>query len=77
MRSSITCRIRVAGELGPEWTSWFDGLAIVMEGEGVTALDGELPDQAALHGLLASIRDLGLDLISVETWARRQDETND
>lgn len=58
-------RIRVRGELGPEWSTWFDGFDVQVDA-GTTTLAGALPDQAALHGLLARIRDLGLPLVSVE-----------
>lgn len=63
-----TVRIRVRGELSPTWWSEvFGALIVAPEPDGTTLLTGELPDQAALHGLLATIRDLGLSLISVET----------
>ena len=57
--------IRVAGVLDARWGSWFDGLDLSGEGDDVTVIAGALPDQAALHGLLTRIRDLGLTLISV------------
>ena len=56
--------IRVEGALGEEWSGWFDGLQIAAEGTG-TVISGLVPDQAALHGLLNRIRDLGLFLVSV------------
>ena len=63
-------RIRVQGELSPTWWSGvFADLEVTPEADGTTLLGGELTDQAALHGLLATIRDLGLSLISVETAA--------
>ncbi len=68
-------RIRVRGQLGPGWSSWFAGLTVHAEPDGTTQLNGELADQAALHGLLAAIRDLGLPLISVETIANRQPQS--
>ena len=58
-------RIKVRGKLGNNWSAWFDGISIKAEG-AVTTITGEIPDQSALHGLLARIRDLGLPLISVE-----------
>ena len=58
--------IRVRGELGPEWSTWFDDLAVTAQPNGDTTLQGTVRDQAALHGLLARIRDLGLPLIAVE-----------
>jgi hypothetical protein len=57
--------IRVRGKLGPDWAEWFDGMDISQDEEGETLLSGSVPDQAALHGLLARIRDLNLILISV------------
>jgi hypothetical protein len=57
-------QIRLAGRLGNEWADWFEGLAVTLVGDGDTLLTGEA-DQAALHGLLKKVRDLGLTLISV------------
>ncbi len=62
-------RIRVQGELDPAWSAAFANLAVAPAPDGTTLISGEIPDQAALHGLLSSIRDLGLALISVETTA--------
>ena len=62
-------RVRVQGELPASWSAVLADLDVVPEPEGTTLVTGELPDQAAVHGLLASIRDLGLSLISVETVA--------
>ena len=62
-------RVRVEGMLAPSWSSLLACLAVAAEPDGSTLLSGEVPDQAALHGLLATIRDLGLSLISVETVA--------
>lgn len=58
-------QIRVQGHLNPQWTDWFDGLTITLEENGDTVLTGPLLDQAALHGLLKRIRDLGLPLRSL------------
>jgi hypothetical protein len=61
-----TCyEIRVAGHLSPEWVEWFDGLTIKLEEDGNTLITGPVIDQAALHGLLKKVRDLGLSLLSV------------
>jgi hypothetical protein len=57
-------QIRVKGHLGPEWTEWFEGLTITLEDDGDTLLTGPVVDQAALHGLLRKVRDLGMPLIS-------------
>jgi hypothetical protein len=58
-------QIRIAGHLGPEWSGWFQGMSITREDHGQTLVTGTVADQAALHGLLKQIRDLGLPLISV------------
>jgi hypothetical protein len=57
--------IRVAGHLPPQWADWFEGLTISLEESGDTLLTGPVIDQAALHGLLKKVRDLGLSLVSV------------
>ena len=69
-------RVRVQGELPATWSSVFSDLAVTAEPDGTTFISGELADQAAVHGLLAAIRDLGLSLISVETigTARRSSQ---
>jgi hypothetical protein len=58
-------QIRITGHLGRTWTDWFEGLAITLEDNGDTLLTGPLVDQAALHGLLKKVRDLGMPLVSV------------
>jgi len=65
MQPPVAYRIRVKGHLDRHWSEWFDGLAITHEPGGVAVLAGRIPDQAALHGILAKVRDLGLILISV------------
>lgn len=57
-------QIRIAGQLGSRWEGWFEGLAITLDG-GDTLITGPIVDQAALHGLLKRVRDLGMPLISV------------
>jgi hypothetical protein len=57
--------IRIGGHLDARWAAWFDGLALTHETDGTTVLSGPVVDQAALHGLLHKVRDLGLPLISV------------
>lgn len=57
--------IRVGGHLGTRWAAWFDGLAITSESDGSTVLRGSIVDQAALHGLLTKLRDVGIPLISL------------
>ena len=57
--------IRLEGHLEARWVKWFDGLAITLDENGNTLLNGPVADQAALHGLLKKVRDLGLPLLSV------------
>jgi len=57
--------IRLKGHLDDQWAEWFEGLTITLEEDGNTLLTGPLVDQAALHGLLKKVRDLGLPLVSV------------
>jgi hypothetical protein len=57
--------IRIKGHLGSQWTDWFEGLTITLEEDGDTLLTGPVVDQAALHGILKKVRDLGLPLVSV------------
>ena len=57
--------IKLKGHLNESWADWFDGLTFSHESDGTTTLTGEIVDQAALHGLLKKVRDLGLPLISV------------
>jgi hypothetical protein len=58
-------QIRVKSHLGSDWTEWFEGLSITLENNGDMLLTGPLVDQAALHGLLKKVRDLGMPLVSV------------
>lgn len=57
--------IRVEGQLDQSWSDWFDGFTLTSVGDGTTTLTGSVVDQAALHGLLGRVRDLGVPLISV------------
>ena len=57
--------IRLKGYLDHQWTAWFGGLAITLQGNGDTLLTGPVVDQAALHGLLRKVRDLGMPLVSI------------
>ena len=59
--------IRLKGHLEARWVQWFEGLTITLEENGNTLLSGPLADQAALHGILKKVRDLGLTLISVNS----------
>jgi hypothetical protein len=58
-------QIRIKGHLGRHWADWFEGLTITLEDNGETLLTGSLVDQAALHGVLKKVRDLGMPLVSV------------
>jgi hypothetical protein len=61
--------IRIKGHLDARWTDWFDGLTLSHEAGGTTLIQGQVADQAALHGLLQKVRDLGLPLISATQFA--------
>ena len=57
--------IRIEGHLHSRWATWFDGLNLVNQEDGTTTISGPVLDQAALHGLLQKVRDVGLPLVSV------------
>jgi hypothetical protein len=65
--------IRVQGLLEDRWADWIQGMTFERDGDGTTTLTGPLPDQAALHGVLNVIRDLGLPIISVCCARRGRD----
>lgn len=65
-------QIRIKGHLGPQWADWFDGLTVTLEDTGETLLTGPVVDQAALHGVLKKVRDLGMPLLSVVCVAPAQ-----
>ena len=58
--------IRLQGRLDPRWATWFDGMTLTNRSDGTTVIHGLVADQAALHGLLQRLRDLGLPLLSVD-----------
>lgn len=62
---AVWYQLRLQGHLDPQWAEWFDGLTITLTADGATLLTGPVVDQAALHGLLKKVRDLGLPLIAV------------
>ena len=64
-RQPVFYEIRIQGHLADRWRHWFEGLTITLEDEGVTLLIGPVVDQAALHGFLKKVRDLGMPLLSV------------
>ena len=61
----VVYQIRIKGHLGAQWAAWFDGLTITLAENGETLLTGPVVDQAALHGLLKKVRDLGMPLLAV------------
>jgi hypothetical protein len=65
-------QIRVKGVLDDRWSDWFDGLTICPQANGDTLITGPVRDQAALHGLLARVRDLGLPLLSAKRIGEEQ-----
>jgi hypothetical protein len=75
-RSTIY-QIRIKGHLGSQWADWFDGLTITLEEDGDTLLTGPVVDQAALHGLLKKVRDLGMPLVSVSPLEHGQTDVSD
>jgi SAM-dependent methyltransferase len=65
-QNPITYQIRVKGHLDERWMRWFEGLDVIRVPNGETVISGEIMDQAALHGILNRIRDLGMELISIQ-----------
>ena len=70
-------QIRIKGHLGRQWTDWFGGLTIALQDNGDTLLTGPVIDQAALHGLLKKVRDLGIPLLSVNGVEPGQADASD
>jgi hypothetical protein len=75
-RPPVVYQIRIKGHLGPQWSDWFEGLTLTQESNGDTLLIGPVVDQAALHGLLRKVRDLGMPLISVHRVQAGQADTS-
>ena len=69
--------IRIKGHLNNRWADWFEGLTITLEDQGDTLLTGLVVDQAALHGLLKRVRDLGMPLLSVNLVNPGQEKTQE
>ena len=65
MSETESYEIRVQGHLDRRWSAWFDGMTLLADDDGSTLISGQVADQAALHGLIQKVRDLGLPLISV------------
>jgi hypothetical protein len=61
----VRYEIRVMGHLDSRWAAWFDGLSLTRVADGITVIRGPIVDQAALHGVLQKLRDIGVPLISV------------
>jgi hypothetical protein len=61
----VQYEIRVDGHLDSRWEAWFDGLTLTRAGDGTTVIEGSIVDQAALHGLLQKLRDIGVPLIAL------------
>jgi hypothetical protein len=74
---TVIYQIRIKGHLAREWTDWFEGLTITLEEGGDTLLTGPVVDQAALHGLLKKVRDLGMPLVSVSPLEHGQADQSD
>lgn len=68
--------IRLQGHLEPRWADRLDGMALALESDGTTKLTGSLADQAALHGLLTRIRDLGLSIVSIQRLSPEEEVGN-
>jgi hypothetical protein len=69
--------IRLKGQLDARWAEWFEGLKITLEEDGDTLLTGPVVDQAALHGLLKRVRDLGMILVSVNQVQSKETRKKD
>jgi hypothetical protein len=65
-REQDVYQIKVKGVLDGKWSGWFEGMEVTPQPNGETLLTGPVPDQAALHGLLHKVRDMGLPLVSVK-----------
>ena len=68
-------QIKIKGHVSYQWTDWFEGLTITLEENGDTLLTGILIDQAALHGLLKRVRDLGMPLLAVNSAGTTPEDT--
>jgi hypothetical protein len=74
-RDSGRYEIRVKGHLDPSWAAWLHGMSLTHESDGTTNIHGPVIDQAALHGLLQNLRDVGLPLVSVTQIERDHAKT--
>jgi len=73
---AIYYQITIKGHLDTHWSAWFENMTISNEANGEATLRGPLADQAALHGVLIKIRDLGLPLLAVTTVATNESQNN-
>ena len=73
----LVYQIKIKGHLGQQWSDWFGGLSITLEDNGETLLTGPVVDQAALHGVLRKVRDLGMPLVSAILVTPGQAEESD
>jgi len=73
----LVYQIRIMGHLGRQWTDWFGGLTITLDDNGETLLTGPVVDQAALHGVLRKVRDVGMPLLSVNHVKPGEAEASD
>ncbi len=74
---AVVYQIRIKGHLSDRWANWFEGLTITLEDNGITLLTGPVVDQAALHGLLKKVRDLGMPLLFVNRIELSQTDESD
>ncbi len=72
-----TYHIRLKGHLSGHWSTWFEGMTINNEANGESVLCGQLADQAALHGILIKIRDLGLPLLAITMLAHTEPQSGE
>jgi hypothetical protein len=73
----VVYQIRIRGHLNGQWMDWFEGLTITLQEDGNTLLSGIVVDQAALHGLLKKVRDLGMPLLSVSSVEPGRQDVSD
>ncbi|MBN1260146.1 MAG: hypothetical protein JXB35_05645 [Anaerolineae bacterium] len=76
MEPQTLYEIRIQGHLSQGWAAWFEGFTLDYDGNGDTVLTGTIVDQAALHGALMRIRDLGIPLLSVNRIPTEQEKTH-
>ncbi len=76
IRGPVSYRIRIKGALSDQWSEWFENMTITLDNDGNTLISGPVVDDAALHGLLKKVRDLGLRLLSVNLMEPGEDEVD-